>query len=65
MSHLEIFFTFSFISTLVVFLITTGYYFLPTLMALYRIFVRQQHQSIPSKYTVDELKFNLASDEEV
>lgn len=64
MSHLEIFFTFSFISTVTVFFITTGYYFLPTLMALYKIFVRQQHRSIPSKYTVDELKFSVANDGE-
>lgn len=64
MSHLEIFFAFGFISTLVVFFITTGYYFLPTLMALYRIFVSQRNRSIPSKYAVDELKFSLASDED-
>jgi hypothetical protein len=65
MSQLEVFFAFSFISTVTVFFITTSYYVLPTLIALYKIFVRQQHQSIPSKYAVDELKFSLASDEEV
>ena len=64
MSHLEIFFTFSFIATGTVFLITSAYHFLPTLIALYRIFVRQQHRSIPLKYALDELKFNLASDRE-
>ena len=64
MSQLEIFFTFSFISIVTVFFFTTSYYFLPVLMALYKIFVRQQHQLIPSKYAVDELKFSLASDEE-
>ncbi|AFY88702.1 MAG: hypothetical protein CLLPBCKN_000861 [Chroococcidiopsis cubana SAG 39.79] len=64
MSHLEIFFTFSSISILVVFLITTCSYFLPTLMALYKIFVRQQDRRISSKYVLDDLKFNLANDEE-
>jgi hypothetical protein len=65
MSQLEIFFTFGFISTVTVFLITTSCYFLPKLMTLYKIFVRQQHRSIPSKYTLDELKFNLNNDEEI
>lgn len=65
MSHLEIFFTFGFISTLTVFLITTGCYFLPTLIASYKIFVRQQHRQIPSIYTLNELKFNLNNDEEI
>ncbi|MDV2993211.1 MAG: hypothetical protein N4J56_002865 [Chroococcidiopsis sp. SAG 2025] len=64
MSQLEIFFTFSFISILVVFLITTCSYFLPTLMALYKIFVRQQDRRISSKYVLDDLKFSLANDEE-
>ena len=64
MSQLEIFFTFGFISTLVVFFITTSYYFLPTLMALYKIFVRQQNRRISPKYVLDDLKFNPANDEE-
>lgn len=64
MSHLEIFFTFSFISTVTVFFITTSYYFLPKLIALDKIFVRQQYHQIPSIYALDELKFNLANDEE-
>jgi hypothetical protein len=64
MSELEIFFTFSFISALVVFFVTTGSYFLPKVIALYKIIVRQQHRQIPSKYALDELKFSSASDEE-
>lgn len=64
MSQLELFFTFSFVSTVAVFFITTSYHFLPTLIALYRIFVRQQYRQIPSKYVLDDLKFNLANDEE-
>jgi len=64
MSHLEIFFTFGFISTLVVFLTTTGCYFLPKVIAAYKILVRQQHRQIPSKYALDELKFSSASDED-
>lgn len=64
MSTTEIFFAFSFVSTLVVALLATGYRYAPMLIALYRTFVYQQKQPIPSKYALDNLKFRTVNNDE-
>jgi len=61
-SLLETFFAFSFISTLAVALLATGYRYLPTIITLYRI-LAYQWQPVPSKYVLDNLKFCTANHE--
>ena len=57
MSPFETFFAFGFVSILAVALLATGYRYMPTLIAFYRIIVYQWHQPIPPKYALDNLKF--------
>jgi hypothetical protein len=64
MSTLETFFAFSFVSILAVALLSTGYRLATALIALYKIFVYQQNQPIPSKYALDDLKFCTVNDGE-
>lgn len=62
MSQLETFFALGFTSTLAVALMATGYRYLTTLTALYKILVYQWSQPIPSKYALDNLRFCSAND---
>lgn len=65
MSLFETFFAYSFVSTLAVALLATGYRYMPTLISLYRIVVYQWKQPIPSKYALDNLKFCAVNDGKV
>lgn len=63
MLPIEVFFNFGLVSTFAVALIATGYRYLATLIALYRILVYQWQQPTPSKYALDNLKFCAANND--
>ena len=65
MSPFETFFAFGFVSILAVALLATGYRYMPTLIALYRILVYQWNQPIPPKYALDNSKLYKVNDGKV
>lgn len=64
MSDITTFFAFGFTATLAVALVTTGYYYLPKLITLYKLLIYQRSQPIPAKYALDNLKFCAANEPE-